>query len=435
MKIFDTHSQQHREITDKTVNMYVCGPTVYNHVHLGNIRPLVTFDVLARYFAFRKTKVNYVHNITDIDDKIIKQAAIENVPELVLSNNYANAYFDVMAKLNALPMKNPKISDNIPGIIAYVERLVRENAAYVVGGNVYFDVGCAQDYGSLSRMRPADLVSGERVEINADKKNPLDFVLWKKTDQGIVWDSPWGKGRPGWHTECAYLINAEFGAGPVTIHGGGIDLRFPHHENENAQHGALFGRGIASNWMHVGHLNIDNQKMSKSLNNFIYVKQLLETYGCATVRWIFYQTHYRAPLNFSNQNLQSAIKDTDRIFATLNKSRTLLVAANRPVPANHAPNAQFLEAIEDDLNFANATKAVWGIVSDMNAAQAAKDYGRLADSSQELLWCLWMFGIDAPNLHTKQNVELIRQWAQKVKNKEYGEADALRAKIIAKKLL
>ncbi|WP_027123786.1 cysteine--tRNA ligase [Mycoplasmoides pirum] len=435
MKIFDTYSQEYQEIKNKIINIYVCGPTVYNHVHLGNIRPLITFDVLNRYFQFQKIKVNYVHNITDIDDKIIKQAAFENVPELVLSVNYANAYLEIMNKLNVIPMKNPKVSENIEGIISYIEKLIQNQSAYVVDGNVYFDISLIPNYGSLSKMKTEDLLSGERVEVNEDKKNPLDFVLWKKTTEGIVWDSPWGKGRPGWHTECAFLINSEFNSESINIHGGGIDLRFPHHENENAQHYALFHKNITDNWMHVGHLNIDNQKMSKSTNNFIYVKQLLETYNYATIRWIFYQTHYRSPLNFNNQVLQVAVKDIERIFLTLNKSKTLLILANKPLPTNLTTNTNFLAAIEDDLNFANATKAIWSLISNINTSQNNKDYDKLITLCEELMWCLWMYGIEPQNIHNKSNIDLIKQWNNKLKNKEYDKADELRTKLMNKKLL
>lgn len=435
MKIFNTYTQKYYELKDKSVNLYVCGPTVYNNVHLGNVRPLITFDVLNRYLQFKKIKINYVHNITDIDDKIINQSQIENIPELVLSANYANAYLEIINKLNVLPMKNPRVSENIEGIINYIAQLVNKQVAYVVDGNVYFDISTVPQYGELSKMKINELSMGERIEINEDKKNPLDFVLWKKTSIGKVWKSPWGFGRPGWHTECAYLINSFFDKKPITIHGGGIDLRFPHHENENAQHYALYHKNIAESWMHIGHLNIGNQKMSKSTNNFIYVKQLLESYDYSVIRWIFYQSHYHAPLNFNNLLLQSAIKDIEKIFLTINKSKTLLIMAGKSLPINLIPNDEFALAIEDDLNFANATKAIWALISNINIAQNNKEYDKLTILCEELLWCLSIYAIQPPNIHNKSNIDLIKQWNSKIKDKQFEAADEIRSKLISRKLI
>ncbi|WP_033160017.1 cysteine--tRNA ligase [Mycoplasmoides alvi] len=435
MKIFDNYLEKYYELKDKFISLYVCGPTVYNNVHLGNIRPLITFDVLVKYLQFKKIKINYVHNITDIDDKIINQAKIENIPELVLSANYTNAYLELINKLNVTSMENPRVSENIDGIINYISKLISKNAAYVINGNVYFDISIVPHYGSLSKMKLEELSIGERIDVNPDKKNPLDFVLWKKTSIGKVWESPWGKGRPGWHTECSYLINTHFNGKSINIHGGGIDLRFPHHENENAQHYALYDENIAKVWMHIGHLTIGNEKMSKSTNNFIYVKHLLENYSYSVIRWIFYQTHYRSPLNFNNSLLQSAIKDIDKIFLTLNKSKTLLILANKSLPTNLTPNYEFSLAIENDLNFANATKAIWSLVSNINAAQNNKDYNKLITLCEELLWCLSIYAIKVPNIHTKSNIELIKEWNLKIKNKEFEIADKLRSKLILKKLI
>lgn len=435
MKIFDTLTQKTHKLNKETVNLYVCGPTVYNYVHLGNIRPVVTFDVLVRYLMFKKIKVNYVHNITDIDDKIIKQALLENVPELVLSDKYTNSYLEVIHALKVIPMNNPRVSNNISGIINYISQLISKKAAYEVNGNVYFKVNNIANYGELSKMKKEELVAGERVEVNEEKQNPLDFTLWKKTTTGITWDSPWGQGRPGWHTECAYLIDSNFSSKSTTIHGGGIDLRFPHHENENAQHYALHNSGISKYWMHVGHLNIDNQKMSKSLNNFIYVKHLLEKYDAAAIRWLFYQNHYRSPLNFNNVALQNAVKDIEKIYLTINKAKTLMMLSNHPVPTGEKINSEFSKAIEDDLNFANATKVIWNLVNSINSALNKKQFDVVSPLFEELNWCLNIYGISPKNIHTKANVELLKQWNSKVKDKQFDEADKLREKIMNKKLM
>ncbi|WP_027119597.1 cysteine--tRNA ligase [[Mycoplasma] testudinis] len=434
MKIFDTLSQKIHLLDDDPINIYLCGPTVYNHVHIGNVRPLITFDVLNRVLRHKKVKVNMLHNITDIDDKIIKQAVLENLSELVLSNNYANAYFEVMSKLNVIQMENPKVSENIPGIINYIEQLISKKAAYVVDGDVYFRINSIPNYGSLAKINKEELRAGDRVDVDLKKEDPLDFVLWKNTQEGIKWESPWCAGRPGWHTECAYLIRNHFGK-QITIHGGGIDLRFPHHENELSQHLALTGEPISKYWMHVGHLNIDNQKMSKSLNNFIYVKQLLEKYDFRVIRWFFYQNHYQSPLNFSNAVLQTAIKDIEKITLTINKARTFLTLNNKTLPSKHEVNHSFLEALEDDLNFANATKVIWEIVSKMNEFTMHKNFEELTFACEQLLWCLDIYGIEPSNIHTKPNIDLIKQWNAKVQNKEYIEADELRTRIQNKKLM
>lgn len=436
MKIFDTYSQKNHEFKNSItkINMYVCGPTVYNHVHLGNIRPLIIFDVLVRYLQFLKIKVKYVHNITDIDDKIIKQAISENINELVLSKKYMNSYLELIKKLNIIPMQNPKVSDYIPEIIEYINKLIDKNYAYVIDGNVYFDVKKVKSYGKLSKIKLDDLFMGERIEVNTDKKNSLDFVLWKKTKLGIVWNSPWSKGRPGWHTECSYLINKFFDGETITIHGGGIDLRFPHHENENAQNIALTGRKISKYWMHVGHLNIDNQKMSKSTNNFILVNELLKKFDYSVIRWLFYQNHYRSPLNFNNVTLNNSIKDIEKIFLTLNKAKTILISANKSLPSKFKVNKEFLLAIEDDLNFANSTKVIWNLIHAINNCIKFKEFNKLFNLCEELLWCLSIYGIEPKNLHNKNNVKLIKEWSNKLKNKNFVEADKLREKIIKKKL-
>lgn len=435
MKIFDTLSHKYHELNeDSAIKFYVCGPTVYNHVHLGNIRPPIVFDVMVRFLQWNKKRVEYVHNITDIDDKIINQAKLENTSEMNIATQYTNSYFEVLSKLNILPMQNPKVSENINGIINYIEQLIASKAAYVIDGSVYFNVDKISTYGELSKIKIDELLLGERIEINSDKKNPLDFVLWKKTTYGLNWDSPWGKGRPGWHTECAYLINQNFGK-QVTIHGGGIDLRFPHHENELAQHKALFNVPLSKYWMHVGHLNVDNEKMSKSLNNFIYAKQLLDSYDYQVIRWLFYQNHYQSPINFDSQFLSNAVKDINRIFLTLNKARTILVINGKSISTKYKVNNEFYEAINDDLNFANATKSIWGIINEINNCHIQKKYQQLSELCEELQWCLSIYGIEPANIHNKINIDLIKQWNAKVQNKEYKAADELRAKIISKKLL
>ena len=263
MKIYDSLSNKNIEVTEP-ITMYCCGPTVYNDVHVGNIRPIITFDVLNRYFLFFKKQVKFVHNITDIDDKIIKTAKQNNENELELSNRYYLRYVNILKLLNIdTNMIMPKVSENLNGLISYIQELINSKHAYVSNGDVYFDVKSIDNYGCVSHQKIDELISGVRIENSSNKKSNLDFALWKKTTEGINWDSPWSKGRPGWHSECSYFINKYFGK-QVEIHGGGVDLKFPHHENENAQNLAISHLNIAKIWMHVGHININNKKMAKS---------------------------------------------------------------------------------------------------------------------------------------------------------------------------
>ncbi|MDE7221949.1 MAG: cysteine--tRNA ligase, partial [Ureaplasma sp.] len=321
LKLYDSKTNTLKEIDEQFVSMYNCGPTVYNHIHIGNARPLVTFDVLHRLLKYLKRDVKYVLNITDIDDKIINAAKNKNMSELELSNYYADQYFLILNKLNILPMINPKVTDNIEGIVDYINQLVLKNNAYFNEiGDIYFDVTSIDGYGSISHQNMDKLISGTRVYIDENKKNLNDFVLWKKTNSGIKWDSPWFKGRPGWHSECSYLINKLIGK-QVTIHGGGMDLKFPHHENENAQNLALYNCDLAKVWLHIGMININNEKMSKSLNNFILVKDILQSYSWQSLRWFFYQSGIANPLNYTEDTMNQMENELKKIKLTINKAK------------------------------------------------------------------------------------------------------------------
>ena len=425
MKIYDTYSNTIKEFNDIDVNIYNCGPTVYNHIHIGNARPLIVFDVLHRYLLTTNKHVKYVHNLTDIDDKIIKKAIEENTSEKEVSEKYIDAYSEIRKSLNTLDMITPKVTDNIEGIIEYIHRMINANNAYSIGGNVYFDISSVSDYGCLSHKQIEELEVGERVSVDDNKKNPGDFVLWKKTDVGIQWDTPWAKGRPGWHTECAYLVEKYFGTN-LTIHGGGVDLKFPHHENENAQNNAVHHCGLAKIWMHVGHVNINNEKMSKSLNNFVLMKDLLEKYDYQTIRWFFYGTNYSNPLNFSEENLMNADNEVKKMNRAINLAKTQLILNNVYAVDDKNQEQAFLDHLDNDLNIVNAITVLQALIKELNIEIRNKNYNNANTILNKVVNALKVLGIEFDNIHTMENLQLIHQYHDEVNNKNYEKSDALR---------
>lgn len=292
IKLFDAKNDKKKELDNKSkITIYVCGPTVYNSPHIGNLRPLITFDVLYRLLLRQNYSVHYVHNITDIDDKIIQKAKELNISEENITKQYTKEYFTLMDEFHVLFPEIHKVSDEINNIISFIQKLIDNGYAYIDNGDVYFDVNKDKTYGEISHNNLKDLFLNVRIENEKNKKYPLDFVLWKKTNEGLNWKAPWSTGRPGWHTECVVMINKYLDK-KITIHGGGIDLKFPHHENENAQNYGVNNCTLADIFSYVGHLTIENQKMSKSLGNVILAKDLINEYDVNSLRWFFYQTHY-----------------------------------------------------------------------------------------------------------------------------------------------
>ena len=434
MKIYDSYSKQLIDINEDNINIYNCGPTVYNHIHVGNARPLIVFDVLHRYLKAISKNVCFVHNLTDIDDKIINRAIEEKSDEKTVSEKYIDAYTDIRKKLNTIELITPKITDNIDGIIDYVNRLIKIGAAYSINGNVYFDISFTNDYGILSNKRIDELVNGERVNIDDNKKNPGDFVLWKKTNVGIQWDTPWAKGRPGWHNECSYLIEKYFGNN-LTIHGGGVDLKFPHHENENAQNQALHNHVLAKVWMHIGHVNINNQKMSKSLNNFILVKDILEKYNYQTIRWFFYGTNYSNPLNYSNENIENAKNDIERIKKSINYSKTILIMNNQYQINDKILDQEFLNELDNNLNIVNAITCIQKKLRELNIEIRNKNFIKSNELLNIITNCLTILGIEFDNIHNLENMQLIESYVKALNDKNFEESDAIRKQLIEKGLM
>ncbi|MCV3753802.1 cysteine--tRNA ligase [Ureaplasma zalophigenitalium] len=435
MKLFDSYTNALVDFNESDISIYNCGPTVYNHIHIGNARPLVSMDVLYRFLLAKNKNVKYVLNITDIDDKIINYALENNRKELEVSEEFFQAYLQIKKQLNTLTMVNPKVSDHMNEIIDYISVLLSQDKAYIVGDDVYFDTSCVNNYGELSKIKVDENIHGKRIFNVKEKRNPNDFVLWKKTDKGLVWTTPFGVGRPGWHTECVCLINKYLGK-QISIHGGGMDLKFPHHENENAQNNAIYNQNLARIWMHFGLINIDNQKMSKSLNNFILMKDLLKQYSYQVIRWFFYQTKYSQPLNFSHEILKQCENDVLKIKQTMIRLINFFVI-NECEFTNLKKEVcvEFDEYAENDLNFANMIKVVFDLVKNANLLLKSKDLLKISRVYQQLIYCLDVLGIEFTNVHTPDNIALLRKWHNSVKHQNYEEADRLRTELIGLGLL
>ncbi len=323
MKIYNTMTNRIEEfspIEEGKVKMYVCGPTVYNYIHLGNARPIIVFDSLARYFKYRGYDVAYIQNFTDVDDKIIKKANEEGITPEEVAKKYMEGFFEDIRLLNVLPdIKRPKVTENISEIIEIIERLVEKGYAYIKDGNVFFDVKKYEEYGKLSNQKIDELELGARVDIMEIKNNPLDFALWKKRKEGEpYWESPWGEGRPGWHIECSAIARKHLG-NSFDIHGGGQDLIFPHHENEIAQSRCAYNGDFAKYWIHNGFVQVDGDKMSKSLGNFFLLREILGKFSGNVVRLFILGTHYRKPINFSMPNIEDSEKTLYNMVNSMKK--------------------------------------------------------------------------------------------------------------------
>ena len=429
MKILNSVDNKKYELSGKTIAIYNCGPTVYNYVHIGNVRPLIIFDVLYRYLLKNNKKVAFYHNITDIDDKIINAAKQNNTTEQKISQKYTQAYLDLFSILNIKKMEMPKVSDHIQDIITYIQNLIDAGFAYVVGNDVYFDVMKIPNYGKISHQNIKNLLNGVRKDNNENKRHPLDFVLWKATNEGLSWNSPWGqKGRPGWHTECCVMINKYLGQ-QITIHGGGVDLKFPHHENENAQNYALFKKDIAKYWMHVGHVNINGEKMSKSLNNFILVKDIVNKDNANGLRWFFYKTKYQHPLNFTVNSLNEAISEVNRLTDALAAAKTILLA-NKKFKNIQVPfDPEFIKAIEDDLNLPNALAQLSSMQKQLNILIRQMNFEDSLKVYMKLVQCLDVLGISLAKYEHDKHIDLINQWHKATLAKDYNAVDKYREQL------
>ena len=444
MKLYNSYTNKIEEfqpIKENEVSMYVCGPTVYNHPHIGNGRPIIVFDTLKKTFEALGYKVTFVSNFTDVDDKIIKGAKEEGISEKELTEKYIQAYNEDRRSLNAdIPDITPRVTETMDDIIAFIKELVDKEAAYVIEGDVYFRVSKIKEYGALSKQRIEDLMVGARIDENSLKENPLDFTLWKKTTEGINWDSPWSKGRPGWHTECVVMINKEFHSHNIDIHGGGMDLKFPHHENEIAQSEACFHTHIANYWIHNGMVNFDNVKMSKSLGNVILIKDFVEEHGGNVLRWIILSTHYRAPLNINNDVIENAKTEINKINTSYKQACVKLSLAEYSEEGENISELwnSFLEAMSDDLNTPNAFSVVFETNKQLNAALRVReiDAKHVSDLVKTLESMLHVLGISLNKIVLSDDDKaLYRQWNEAKAVKDFEKADLYRLDLMERGIL
>jgi cysteinyl-tRNA synthetase len=380
MKVYNTMTRKKEElvpINEGVINIYACGPTVYNYIHIGNARPICSFDVLRRYLTFRGYKVKYVQNFTDVDDKIIKKANEEGVSSLEVSEKYIAEYKKDAHGLNVMDADiHPKVTENMDIIIDIVKTLVDKGYAYESNGDVYFRTTKFKEYGKLSHMPIEDLQAGARIDVSEHKENPLDFAVWKSAKPNEpYWESPWGKGRPGWHIECSAMSRHYIGD-TLDIHCGGQDLIFPHHENEIAQSECATGKPLANYWIHNGYINVDNVKMSKSLGNFFTVRDVAEKYGYEVIRYMMVQAHYRSPINYCKDLLDACKSSLDRLYNCRDTlDRAIANAKSGAISPEvektfNTREEQFINAMEDDLNTADAISYIFELVRDLNTMSA-----------------------------------------------------------------
>lgn len=441
IKLFNSLSNKNenlKTIKDNEVSIYCCGPTVYGDAHVGNIRPVIVFDTLRRFLEYVGYNVKLVSNFTDVDDKIIKKALDEGVTEQVITDRYITAYKDVLSKLNVEPhFKNPRVTEYMDSIINYINDLVKIGAAYEIDGDVFFRISSIKDYGELANVNIDDLIVGARIEENSKKESPLDFCLWKKTDVGIRWDSPWGKGRPGWHTECCVMINSIFG-GAIDIHGGGFDLKFPHHENEIAQAKAHDHNKIANMWMHNGFVNFGNEKMSKSLGNVVLAKDAIAKYGGNVMRMLILSTHYRAPVSFTEETVQSTVNELERIKKVYNQLAVSIQLNHGNLNSKDAKIDNFLLAMADDLNTSNAIAALFEKVKEGNVElrKSPANLGQIEQIYASINAMLNVLGIklEVPTL-TPEIEKIYKEYLQLKSEKRFEESDKLRDILIEKHII
>ena len=432
MKIYNSLTNQKEDFVSLKKNhlsMYVCGPTVYNYIHIGNARPVVFFDVVRRYFEYLGYQVNYVSNITDIDDKIILEAEKLKISETKLTTYFTEQFIkDTLSLGSLLPSKMPKATEYVIEMIFYINDLIEKSYAYQSGDSIYFRVNKIADYGKLSNQVLADLSVGARVDEDLKKESPHDFTLWKTTDLGLNFDSPWGRGRPGWHTECAVMNQAIFGE-KIDIHGGGNDLIFPHHENEIAQSEAISNHSLAQVWMHVGRLDLANVKMSKSLGNIILVKDLLEEYEYQGFRMLILSHHYRQPINFSYELMNQFDSEWQRIKRTL-KQALVEISINyyEVVEYNDLALDAFKVAMDDDFNCANAFTVIYDQIKQINKTQDLKEKARLYYTTVLMLNVLGI-QTDLKRL-TDEQIQDYHAWQTARREKRYQEADEIRIRLI-----
>ena len=453
MKLYNTLTKQKEEfvpLVPGKVSMYVCGPTVYNLIHIGNARPIIVFDTVRRYFEYKGYEVSYVSNFTDVDDKIIKKANEEGVSCNEITTRYIAEFFKDTKDLNVKEAtKHPKATEEIDGMIDMIQTLIEKGHAYAKNGHVYFRTRSFDSYGKLSKKNVDELESGARIAVNEDKEDPLDFVLWKPKKEGeIAWDSPWGEGRPGWHIECSVMSKKYLGD-QIDIHAGGEDLIFPHHENEIAQSEACNGKDFARYWMHNAFLNIDNKKMSKSEGNFFWVRDITDQYSAPVLRFFMLSVHYRSPINFSREIMEASKNGLVRIQTAVSQLKYNLEAAKA---ANHdgtitakeqeildafdALKTKYEAAMDDDFNTADAISVIFEMVKLANTSVTSECTIAMIEKVLSTIVTLCdILGLESEvkeELLDSDIEQLIEDRQAARKNRDFKRADEIRALLLDK---
>lgn len=449
MKLFNTMTRAKEEfkpLEEGKVKMYVCGPTVYNYIHVGNARPFIIFDTLRRYLEYRGYDVTYVQNFTDVDDKIIKRGHEENIAPEEVAKKYIEEYF---VDADGLGVKratvHPQVTENIEEIIEFVKELEEKGYAYAVNGDVYFDTQKFNGYGKLSGIKQEELEAGSRIEVNDQKRHPMDFVLWKSKKEGEPgWMSPWGEGRPGWHIECSVMSRRYLGD-TIDIHAGGQDLKFPHHENEIAQSEARSGKTFSNYWMHNEYININNEKMSKSKGNFFTVRDISKLYDLEIVRFFMLSTHYRNPINFSDEILNQSKAGLERLYNAKERLEFIISKLN-----NDAENTEelkleeelssfrqrFIEAMDDDLNTADAVSVIFELAKFMNSnvnENSTKEFAnKVLAEFNELTSVINVVNKKQEDILDEEIEKLIEARTNAKKNKDFKLADQIRDELLEK---
>lgn len=455
MKLYNTLTRKKEEfipITPGEVKMYVCGPTVYNFFHIGNGRTFIVFDTIRRYFEYRGYKVDFVQNFTDIDDKMIKRANEEGTSVKEVGDKYIKEYYTDADALNIeRATVNPRATEYINDIIKFVKDLIDKGYAYEVDGDVYFSTKKFQGYGKLSGQNIDDLQAGARINVDERKKDPMDFAIWKAKKEGEpAWKCPWGEGRPGWHIECSCMVKKILGD-TIDIHAGGMDLAFPHHENEVAQSEALTGEPFAHYWLHSAYVNVNNQKMSKSLNNFFTARDVLKEYDSDVIRFLMLSCHYRIQLNYSEDLLESAKASVERIYNAIGNLENLIDEVSR-VEMNEEEKKyleslnkykeKYIEKMDDDFNTADAITAIFDLIKDTNTNINAESSKELAEKAlaliRELGAPLGMLqkSTKADLADEAEEIEaLIEQRQQARKDRDFALADKIRDDLKARNIV
>ena len=437
MKIYNSLTGKKEEfipINEGKVSMYVCGPTVYNYVHIGNMRPVVTFDMVYNYFKYLGYDVTYASNYTDINEKISIAARELSLTEREVADKFIKAYMEDVHSYGCGDIDHrPRVTEHLNDIINFIEKLIEKEYAYEVDGDVYFRVEKVKDYGILSKQDINELRNGVRKEVDSKKESPLDFALWRKTTDIEQFDSPWSKGIPGWHTECVVMIDSLFND-KIDIHGGGIDLKFPHHENEVAQSLACYNHTIANYWMHNGHINLDGEKMSKSLGNFILAKDFIKKYDSNVVRIAMFKTHYRLPINFNDELFEESKNINEKIRNVLKQANLVINVDGLNIDRN-VRDSELENIMDDDFNTPNTITYLLELVKNLNSEIRNKG-NNISDITSKILVICDVLGLkyNMPKF-SDEDIELYNNWMDARNNKAFEKADMYRNKLIEKNIL